>query len=76
MQFQADVAGVGVERPSDIESTGRGAAMLAGIGVGLSDVSAAAAMVKIAARFEPKMPAPEREAHLAKWKAAVARARS
>src|SRR5580658_2832495 len=35
MQFQADVAGVVVERPSDIESTGRGAAMLAGFGAGI-----------------------------------------
>ncbi len=35
MQFQADVAGVTVQRPADIVSTGRGAAMLAGIGAGL-----------------------------------------
>ena len=76
MQFQADVAGVVVERPTDIESTGRGAAMLAGIGAGLSDISAAAAMVTIAARFEPTMPAALRQSHLKKWKDAVARARS
>jgi glycerol kinase len=35
MQFQADVADVVVERPTDVESTGRGAAMLAGLGAGV-----------------------------------------
>ncbi|RYG72213.1 hypothetical protein EON77_12535, partial [bacterium] len=36
MQMQADIAGVVVERPVDIESTGRGAAMLAAVGAGLA----------------------------------------
>ena len=76
MQFQADIAGVVVERPTDIESTGRGAAMLAGVGAGLCEISTAARMMKIAARFEPKMDNAERDAHLAKWKDAVGRTRS
>jgi len=77
MQFQADVAAVTVERPADIESTGRGAAMLAGIGAGLlRGLDEAARMVEVAARFEPRMGPGERDAHLARWSAAVDRARS
>jgi glycerol kinase len=76
MQFQADVAGVTVERPTDIESTGRGAAMLAGVGAGLATEDAAARMLKIDKRFEPLMSGMERTKHLAQWRDAVARARS
>ncbi len=77
MQFQADVAGVAVERPSDIESTGRGAAMLAGIGAGLfGGLKEAARMVELSARFEPRMGADDRAAHLSRWSDAVERARS
>jgi glycerol kinase len=77
MQFQADVAGVVAERPTDVESTGRGAAMLAGIGAGLSkgfdDISR---MLVIDRRFEPAMTASECAAHVARWQDAVRRARS
>ncbi len=76
MQFQADVASVAVERPTEIESTGRGAAMLAGVGAGLCEVSSAAKMLKLERSFAPAMPAKAREAHLAQWKDAVARTRS
>jgi glycerol kinase len=77
MQFQADVAGVSVERPAEIESTGRGAAMLAGIGAGLhASVDAAGKMLAIAARFESTMSAADRDAHVARWNGAVARTRS
>jgi glycerol kinase len=76
MQFQADVAKVTVERPAELESTGRGAAMLAGVGVGLCDPSSAARMLNVAARIAPKMAADEREAHLARWNDAIARAKS
>jgi glycerol kinase len=77
MQFQADVAGVVVERPSDIESTGRGAAMLAGIGAGaFKGFDEAARMVDLSARFEPKMDVGERADHLSRWEAAIRRASS
>jgi glycerol kinase len=76
MQFQADIAGVTVERPADIESTGRGAAMLAGVGAGLASVDAAAKMLKIDKTFAPAMAADVRTKHVAQWKDAVARARS
>jgi glycerol kinase len=71
MQFQADIAQVAVERPTDIESTGRGAAMLAGVGAGLATPETATKMLRIARRFEPAMGTDERTRHLAKWKAAV-----
>jgi glycerol kinase len=76
MQFQADVAEVSVERPADVESTGRGAGMLAGIGAGMFSLGDVARMSQVGARFEPRMAAPERAAHLEGWKAALASARS
>jgi glycerol kinase len=77
MQFQADIADVVAERPSDIESTGRGAAMLAAIGVGLYEgLEDASRMVPIASRFEPSMAGPERDARRSRWADAVARTRS
>jgi glycerol kinase len=77
MQFQADVADVAVERPTDIESTGRGAAMLAGIGAGLlRGLDEAARMVELGARFEPRMDPGQRDAHLSRWSDAIRRSRS
>jgi glycerol kinase len=77
MQFQADVAGVVAERPVDVESTGRGAAMLAGIGAGLyGGLDDVARMAPIEKRFEPKMDAATRATHLAQWADAVRRTRS
>ncbi len=77
MQFQADVADVVVERPADVESTGRGAAMLAGIGAGLyRGLDEVARMAPVETRFEPKMSAEDRAAHLKRWEDAVGRTRS
>jgi glycerol kinase len=77
MQFQADVAGVVAERPADVESTGRGAAMLAGIGGGLyRGLDEVARMAPVERRFEPEMDAAARVAHLSRWADAVARTRS
>lgn len=77
VQFQADVANVIAERPADVESTGRGAAMLAGLGVGLWEgLDDVARFTQPARRFEPKMLAADREAHLKRWADAVRRART
>jgi glycerol kinase len=76
MQFQADIAKARVERPFEVESTGRGAAMLAGVGLGLFRQSEATRLLKIERTFEPAMPAPERAAHLARWADAISRTRS
>ena len=72
MQFQADVASVRIERPAELESTARGAAMLAGVGVGLfASQEEARAMSAAERTFEPTMPGEERDAHLARWAHAV-----
>lgn len=76
MQFQSDIAGVRVERPTEIESTGRGAAMLAAVGAGLARVEDAASHVRIERTFEPAMDAEARAEHLTRWNDAVRRARS
>jgi len=75
-QFQADIAQVKAARPTEVESTGRGAAMLAGVGAGLSDLAAAGAMVKLDREFSPSFDAATRAAHIARWRDAVARSRS
>jgi glycerol kinase len=81
MQFQADILDVAIERPALVEATALGAAMLGGLGAGIwkrpADVQAvwrAAVGAAGFTRFEPKMPADRRAAHLEAWKAAVARA--
>ena len=76
MQFQADLLGVPVRRPSVPEVTALGAAALAGIAVGywsdrdqLEDVAAKDATV-----FEPAMGADRRDALYTGWERAVERA--
>jgi glycerol kinase len=69
----SDATGLPVERPRSIETTGLGAAMLAGVGVGLfADLGeAGAAMVHADRRFEPAG-ADTREVRRQSWKRAVA----
>lgn len=77
LQMLADILGVAVERPVVAETTALGAAYLAGLNQGLfSDLAAVAAKWQSEARFEPQMPAPERDARYAGWQDAVARVRS
>ncbi|MBZ0121952.1 MAG: glycerol kinase, partial [Sandaracinaceae bacterium] len=77
MQFQADLLGVTVDRPESVETTALGAAYLAGLAVGVfPDLSAVARAHRIERSFSPAMGAAERDAHLMRWKRAVARARS
>jgi len=77
LEFQASVANLSVERPSELESTARGAAMLAGVGVGLfSSGAEAAKMIHIERSFAPAFTSAEREACLARWSNAVRRTRS
>jgi glycerol kinase len=77
MQLQADISRVSVERPNELESTARGAAMLAGVGAGLfASGREAAKMVKIQKTFEVKLEEGERERRLGAWRVAVKRALS
>jgi glycerol kinase len=77
VQFQADVSNVVVERPVDVESTARGAAMLAGMGSGVfTKLEDVARLSPIGARFEPHMAEGAREEHLKRWEDALRRAAS
>ncbi|MEM9594387.1 MAG: glycerol kinase GlpK [Acidobacteriota bacterium] len=74
MQFQADVTGVPVDRPSMIESTSLGAAMLAGLAVGLwRDPEELAGARRPGRRFVPAMNGDARDALYAGWRRAVGR---
>jgi glycerol kinase len=77
LQFQSDVLGVPVVRPEVTETTALGAAYLAGLAVGFwKDVPSIAGQWRVAARFEPKMPASRAEALRSRWRGAVDRAKA
>src|SRR5579864_8964169 len=77
MQFQADVANVVVERPSDIETTARGAAMLAGLGAGLfRKMDEVSRMSHVQTEFKPTMPVAVREQHAERWQDAMRRTKT
>src|SRR5690606_12728416 len=77
MQFQSDISNVVVERPSELESTARGAAMLAGIGAGLFPSGREAGrMVGIERTFDVTMTEQERARRLVQWNDAVRRSLS
>ena len=58
-EIRADVTGLPVSRPEDVETTARGAAMLAAAGAGLYPSVAAAARAMAGPRGEPVQPDPE-----------------
>jgi glycerol kinase len=77
MQFQADLLGVTVERPSLVETTAMGAAFLAGQARGVwrgpADLERAR---RIGTRFRPGLSKARREALQRGWREAVARVRT
>jgi glycerol kinase len=77
MQLQSDLSAVTVERPVELESTARGAAMLAGIGAGLfSSGQAAAQMIRFDRTFSVGMSEDQRQTALSRWQDAVNRTKS
>jgi glycerol kinase len=75
-QFQADILGLPILRPRIRETTGLGAAYLAGLGVGLwPGAEALRDLWRLDRAFEPAMPVDRREALYAGWRRAVDRAR-
>ena len=88
MQFQADILGIDVERPVQIESTGLGAAYLAGITIGfwsnVEELEAHRSAQAVRTRsprpylsttrvFSPQIDTDERNRKLQQWKRAVER---
>lgn len=74
MQFQADILGMDVERPQQIESTGLGAAFLAGLTCGVWErVEELQSSRKVDRVFSSNMSDAERREKLADWKDAVRR---
>ncbi len=69
----ANMLGLTVERPENVETTALGTAMLAALGAGLfPDLpSAAQAMRGSVGHFEPDMETSEREERLARWQKAL-----
>ncbi len=73
-QDLADILDIDVERPSFIETTALGAAMLSAVGAGLyPSLEAAAIMRGGVTRFTPKLAIAERELRLGGWADALSR---
>ena len=74
MQFLADILAAPVDRPAYLETTARGAAYLAGMAAGVyPDPDTFAATWSGERRFEPNLPAPERNRKYRGWQDAIAR---
>ncbi|OWK34594.1 Glycerol kinase [Fimbriiglobus ruber] len=72
LQCQANLLGLPVLRAAHSESTALGAAFLAALGAGLvRDESALRGVLAGATRFDPTLPAADREARVATWRKAV-----
>jgi glycerol kinase len=77
MQFQADLLGTVVDRPKVVETTALGAALLAGVGVGLWTTAAELERVRQRDKiFKPRMKPEQRESLYQGWRRAVAAVRS
>lgn len=74
MQLQADILGVPVRRPREIETTALGAAFAAGLGAGVfGGLDEVRALVKADRVWQPQMSKKEREALFRGWNEAVER---
>jgi len=76
MQYQADLLDVEIVRPKIVETTALGAAMLAGLGVGMwKNLDELRSVWKEDRVFYPQMPVSQRKNILRKWNDAVKKAR-
>ncbi|MBQ9262834.1 MAG: glycerol kinase GlpK [Clostridia bacterium] len=72
MQFQADLLNVPVQRPAVLETTALGAALLAGLAVGIySDLQETASGWHVADTFAPHMDETTRQEKIHGWRRAV-----
>jgi glycerol kinase len=75
MQFQADLIGCPVVRPEDTETTALGAAYLAGLATGVfRSTEDLKRLWRVERKFEPQLPASERDRLYSGWREAVERA--
>lgn len=76
MQFQADILGANILRPKITETTARGVAMLAGLGVGFwRSISELKKTIRREKIFSPQMKNPQRNKLYTGWLKAVEKAR-
>lgn len=74
MQFQADLLGIDVVRPENLETTALGAAFAAGLATGVwADRAELAGLVREGRRWTPRMAAADRELRMRLWNRAVER---
>jgi len=72
LQFQADISGLIIERADSVEATARGAAYLAGLGVGFwRDIKEIQQQAQLGKKFKQKMSAQRRGELLKGWQAAM-----
>ena len=76
MQFQADLLGVPVDRPQQVETTAAGSAFLAGLATGFWSGPDELAAAQEVHRFEPRMSREAADTLYAGWQRAVARTAS
>lgn len=77
LSFQSDISGLRVKRPVCTETTALGAALLAGLGLGIySSVEETALISKTEREFMPSIPDSERSVLLGGWQKAVERTKS
>ena len=79
MQFQADILGIPVRRPPMVANTGKGAALLAGVGIGWWTPRQLGGFVERAGAgrlFHPRMHQADRARRYRGWQDAVARVRT
>ena len=74
LQFQADILGIPVERPKEVELTARGVAYLAGLGTGFwRDLKQIQQIESQSTIFEPQISESQRESLCTRWKDALER---
>ncbi len=73
MQLQADYLGLDVLVPQNIETTSAGAALMAGLGVGLWSMTDLQKVNPIAKRFQSKIDKKQRQVRFQSWHQAVKR---
>lgn len=74
MQFQADILGIDVVRPENLETTALGAAFAAGLATGVwSDLEELRGLVREGRRWTPRMADEDRDRRLRLWNRAVER---